>query len=176
LTDFSIDDRPFTFYTVYKYEGFDYRGQLFAADSGSINWGVGAAGGAGMEGYNRGNGVTYQTTPQSAQPLNEARIGLSQTTTTASAFFLNGRDVTVNGIAGIAPGVIGFGAENTFNNAMQGDAAEAIFFDRILTPAEKQQVDSYLALKYGITLDQSTATDYVASDATILMWDASNRP
>ena len=166
LTDFSIDDRPFSFYTVYKYEGFTYRGQLFAADSGSVNWGVGAGGGQGSEGYNSAasGGVTYQT-PQANQALNQARIGLSQTTTTESAFFLNGQDVTSNSNPGIAPGAIGFGAENTFNNAMQGDAAEAIFFDRILTSIERQKVDSYLALKYGVTLDQTIATDYIASTA-----------
>ena len=48
---------------------------------------------------------------------------------------------------------------------MQGDAAEAIFFDRILTSIERQKVDSYLALKYGVTLDQTIATDYIASTA-----------
>ena len=48
---------------------------------------------------------------------------------------------------------------------MQGDATEAIFFDRILTSIERQKVDSYLALKYGVTLDQTTPTDYIASTA-----------
>ena len=176
LTDFSVDSRPYTFFTVYTYEGFDYRGQLFSADSGSVNWGVGAAGGPGSEGFNSGasGGATYQTLAAN-QPLNQARIGVSQTTTTNSAFFLNGEDVTTNANPGIAPGKIGFGAENTFNNAMQGDAAEMIYFDRILSLSERQQVESYLALKYGVTLRQNGGgglntqiVDYLASDESLI--------
>jgi len=52
---------------------------------------------------------------------------------------------------------------------MQGDAAEMIYFDRILSSSERQKVESYLALKYGVTIDQSTFTDYVASD-----WDGTS--
>jgi hypothetical protein len=37
----------------------------------------------------------------------------------------------------------------------------------------RQQVQSYLAIKYGIHLDQTSATDYVSSTGSILMWDSS---
>lgn len=33
----------------------------------------------------------------------------------------------------------------------------------VLTAANRNKIDSYLALKYGITLDQTTATNYVLS-------------
>lgn len=42
-------------------------------------------------------------------------------------------------------------------NAYGGQIAEFITYDNDLSPIEKQQVQSYLALKYGITLDQSVS-------------------
>jgi hypothetical protein len=44
-------------------------------------------------------------------------------------------------------------------------------YNRALTPLEQQKVDSYLAIKYGITLSGGTM-NYLASDSTIL-WNAS---
>lgn len=55
---------------------------------------------------------------------------------------------------------------------LQGDIPEVIMYDKDLTVAERQRVNSYLSLKYGITLDQSTAQDYLASDGTTKIWDA----
>ncbi len=56
----------------------------------------------------------------------------------------------------------------------RGDIAEVILFDRVLMADERDRVESYLALKYGVTLDQLVAPqNYVASDGTTLMWDAS---
>ena len=55
----------------------------------------------------------------------------------------------------------------------RGDMAEVILYDRVLTPGERDRVESYLALKYGLTLDQNIAPqDYIASDGTTKMWDA----
>ena len=47
-----------------------------------------------------------------------------------------------------------------------------IVYNNLLSDADRQKVYSYLALKYGITLDQSTAQDYVASDGTTKMWNS----
>jgi hypothetical protein len=49
---------------------------------------------------------------------------------------------------------------------------EAIFYSGQLTATERLKVNSYLALKYGITLNQTTATDYLASNGTTRMWTA----
>lgn len=54
----------------------------------------------------------------------------------------------------------------------QGGIGEVIIYDRVLSAAELQQVNSYLALKYGIALDQTTPQDYIASDGSTLMWEA----
>lgn len=45
-----------------------------------------------------------------------------------------------------------------------GNVAEAIIFPGNLSASNVLNINSYLALKYGITLDQTTATNYVASD------------
>lgn len=58
-----------------------------------------------------------------------------------------------------------------------GKLAEIIVYNNdISSPTDKSKIQSYLALKYGITLDNSTggtAGDYLLSDGTIA-WDASN--
>lgn len=87
-------------------------------------------------------------------------------------------------------GFVGVGSEaGSFNgsqgptNYLQGALAEVIFFSDALTLTERQQVESYLAIKYGITLSSDTdgdATafeagegDYIAADGSTIVWDAS---
>lgn len=59
-------------------------------------------------------------------------------------------------------------------SAYNGFLHEFIFFNRDLTDEEMSKVHSYIAIKYGITLDNSlggTYGDYIATDGT-LIWDA----
>ncbi|RIK37607.1 MAG: hypothetical protein DCC55_23730 [Chloroflexi bacterium] len=53
-----------------------------------------------------------------------------------------------------------------------GQIPEVIIYDRALTATELQRAHSYLALKYGIPLDQTTAQNYVASDGSTVVWNA----
>jgi hypothetical protein len=53
-------------------------------------------------------------------------------------------------------------------NFYEGDMHEVVTFTRTLTTTERQQVNSYLAIKYGITLTPGVATDYLASDETVV--------
>ena len=76
----------------------------------------------------------------------------------------------------IPPGPFRLGSSFSSSNDARrydGDIAEVIIYETSHTSTERQQIQSYLALKYGITLDQTTATDYLASDGTTIMWDAS---
>ncbi len=66
---------------------------------------------------------------------------------------------------------IGRGSRDT-EKYLKGKIAEVIFYDRANTPLERQRINSYLAIKYGITIDQTTATNYLASDGTTVIWDA----
>ncbi|MCK0470112.1 Ig-like domain-containing protein [Halalkalibacter sp. APA_J-10(15)] len=92
-----------------------------------------------------------------------------------------------NGVAG--PGNSGFtdngsafelklGVANNNSQWLNGHIAELIVFDdaRELTVDEHKRINSYLSLKYGITLkdDNGNPTDYIASDGTTTMWTASD--
>jgi len=52
-----------------------------------------------------------------------------------------------------------------------GHTGEYIMFDAKLSSVDRQKVSSYLGIKYGITLDQETPTDYISSAGTAI-WDA----
>ncbi|RAT99186.1 S-layer homology domain-containing protein [Brevibacillus sp. Leaf182] len=66
-----------------------------------------------------------------------------------------------------------FGAGH--NSRFYGKMSETILYNRKLTDEDRNKVNSYLALKYGLTLkDENNAPiDYVASDGST-MWAASN--
>ncbi|TLP75640.1 gliding motility-associated C-terminal domain-containing protein [Maribacter sp. ACAM166] len=51
-----------------------------------------------------------------------------------------------------------------------GNIAEVIVYDANISAADQQKIDSYLALKYGIEMEQ----DYLASDGTTNMWADDN--
>ncbi len=60
------------------------------------------------------------------------------------------------------------------NGQLNANIAEIIYYSSEDTGTDRQRVESYLALKYGITLDQTTPTDYLSSAGTgTLMWDSS---
>ncbi|MBL7705403.1 MAG: T9SS type A sorting domain-containing protein [Taibaiella sp.] len=48
---------------------------------------------------------------------------------------------------------------------------EIIYYPWDLSALERQKVNSYLAIKWGTTLDQSTPTNYIASDGSVI-WNA----
>jgi hypothetical protein len=52
-----------------------------------------------------------------------------------------------------------------------GIMPEVILFARVISPPERQRVESYLALKYGITLNQEFPVSYLNSTGEII-WDA----
>lgn len=58
------------------------------------------------------------------------------------------------------------------------DIAEVILYNRTLTAAERNKVESYLAVKYGFTLDQSTGNpnDYTSSTGTVIWNRTANQP
>ncbi|HWV68799.1 hypothetical protein, partial [Chitinophaga sp.] len=64
---------------------------------------------------------------------------------------------------------IGAGHNAPFN----GNIPEVILYSRKLSALERQQVQSYMALRYGLTLGIDTPVDYLASDGTTTMWKAS---
>ena len=57
------------------------------------------------------------------------------------------------------------------NRFFDGLIAEIIGYNRDLSASESRRIESYLALKYGITIEQTTPQDYVASDGTTEIWN-----
>lgn len=53
-----------------------------------------------------------------------------------------------------------------------GNIAEVIVYTQDISTTDRNRIESYLALKYGITLDQSTPQNYIAGDGTTILWDA----
>ncbi|MFD1292839.1 LamG-like jellyroll fold domain-containing protein [Lutibacter holmesii] len=79
-----------------------------------------------------------------------------------------------NALQGYNPGVLGRG---NGTNGFQGYVSEVITYSTTLDDAELQKIYSYLALKYGMTLDNTddvTNGDYIDSDGVVI-WEGSNR-
>ncbi len=57
---------------------------------------------------------------------------------------------------------------------MNGNIGEILMYNFALSAAQRNQAESYLAAKYGITLDQTSAQNYTASDGTVFWNAASN--
>ena len=105
--------------------------------------------------------VNLTTATQKAIRLNGAQDAVSTATTTPFT-------------PGTTPGRFSLGNEYTGDPYPTTiDIAEVIVFNRDLTAAERNKVESYLAVKYGFTLSQAApaANDYTSSAGTVL-WSA----
>ena len=87
-------------------------------------------------------------------------------------------------VDGIAGGITAFGGTLATSNLnigvgegtqapFDGDIAEIIIHSGALSAPDVNKINSYLAIKYGITLDQTTPQNYVNSAGTVL-WNGSN--
>ncbi len=85
----------------------------------------------------------------------------------------NSSDNNGSAVTNVTGSRLGIGARecSAYDERMNGDISEVIIYNRTLTVAERQQINSYLAIKYGITLDQTTPTNYLAADSSTI-WDA----
>lgn len=78
---------------------------------------------------------------------------------TAQELYANGASFTVTengGFANVSDGPIRIGDTFTDTRSYTGYVAEVLSYDTRLADAERRDVESYLALKYGITLDINT--------------------
>jgi len=99
------------------------------------------------------------------------------------SFWFNGLSVVANPSHGNAPNmlVVQASGSNTLTNGLElgdtqgnrywhGDIAEVIAYDAVQIATDRNKIESYLAIKYGITLDQTVVTNYVDSNDNIF-WD-----
>ncbi|WP_430393688.1 beta strand repeat-containing protein, partial [Chryseobacterium profundimaris] len=92
--------------------------------------------------------------------------------------YQNNRNITTGTIAQIpsAANLVSIGSRtiNSRNFYFNGFIPEVITYNSLLTAAQRQRVNTYLAIKYGITMDQTAATDYLASDGTTILWNGTS--
>ena len=113
--------------------------------------------------------------------LNKHSLATSYADANTSVNRLNGANNTTIAIPGpgdfaAATDKIVIGNENLIDLPAQVDIAEVIIYNATLTAAQRNKIESYLAIKYGFTLDQAAANsnDYTASDGTITWNRAAN--
>ena len=64
------------------------------------------------------------------------------------------------------------GDDDTGANDFTGFIGDLIVYQGTMTTTQRRQVETYLAIKYGITIDQTSATNYIWSDGSTVIWDA----
>ncbi|MDM8565044.1 choice-of-anchor Q domain-containing protein [Candidatus Halobeggiatoa sp. HSG11] len=108
-------------------------------------------------------GATWLETPQIAMGTYDAGIG--ELFVDGQSIWTNTYGTPWNTVLGV--GYIGqhFGFGGQFWN---GQISEIILYDKALDATERQQVNSYLSLKYGLTLD--SGINYLASDGSTVIY------
>ena len=106
--------------------------------------------------------------------------------TSGTSFFSNGYNYNLTG-GGLNPSTYAsfeIGSRVYFNNGggtinnrvLQGDIPEVIVYNRdfglVANASDRARINSYLAIKYGVTLDQTVAQNYIGSDGTTIFWNA----
>ncbi len=109
--------------------------------------------------------------------LNQHTLSTAYANATSSVNRLNGANDNVISLS--SPGnfaaantKIVLGNENLLNLPCKVDLAEVIIYSTTLTAADRNRVESYLALKYGFTLNQlaTNNNNYIASNS-VITWD-----
>ncbi|MBB6240512.1 putative repeat protein (TIGR01451 family), partial [Pedobacter sp. AK013] len=163
-TTASIVARPYSFFVVYN--STSTSGVARRAVQGSNNWLIGP--------YNNnanfyaGNWVGPGNVSIGTKPILNTALSSSAATGNAS-FYSDGKLVSAAGgvSAGTAPGTIHLGSSGAAFEPMGGSIAEVIAYTATLNAADQNKVESYLAIKYGITLDQTVAKNYVNSTGAV---------
>ena len=94
---------------------------------------------------------------------------------TQSLFFAEGAAATNTAYNALALSshvyTVGSRYTGSASKYLTGEIAEVILYDRLVSAAERNQIESYLAIKYGITLSQTAAQNYTGSSGSVI-WNA----
>lgn len=128
-----------------------------------------------LNGTNPGIGLSMRTPAVSLSGNNNNSLygmwnGSSPTpVSTGATLNFNVNYYTIGGIASGGKSI------NGTQGFLSGDVPEVILYDNELSATERLQINSYLAIKYGITLNQSgSGQSYLASDGTTAIWTANS--
>lgn len=88
---------------------------------------------------------------------------------------INGKNTGSNAVGGLNKlnGTGSIGARSDGAELWNGTIGEIIAYEAELPATDQQKINSYLAVKWGISLDQTTAYNYLGSDGTVI-WDATS--
>ena len=107
-----------------------------------------------------------------AAALGQYHLYSTQFSATQDLFYSEGKNATnVNYTAAAFNGTryaLGSKLSGTASAYLTGQIAEVILYNKLVSAAEKSQIESYLAIKYGLTLDQSSAQNYISSAGTVV--------
>ncbi len=155
-----------------------------SADSGGWRYVLGAGtfgSGRGFDfGHNANNGSVFITTHSSQEantgswtPYGSARLAYGAVNGGPLYIAVNG-STPAQGSGGsvntVLSGSVKIGSNSRGDEYWDGNISEVIYYNRLVTSTERQRINSYLALKYGFSLDQTTPQSYLASGSN-LMWD-----
>ncbi|MEQ9232270.1 MAG: FG-GAP-like repeat-containing protein, partial [Cyclobacteriaceae bacterium] len=158
-----LNSAPYTVSIVYNSNG---GSTLRRAISGSNNWLIGP-----YNGQHLHHADNWITNPGPGVQTGVSVIGTAVNTGVSgnSAFFVSGDNVTTSSAPTGVPGTMFLGGElGCCPEPMDGDIAEVIVYSSVLSVIDRQKMESYLAVKYGLTLDQSTPQDYIASNGSVI--------
>ncbi len=116
--------------------------------------------------------AAYDAAATSASITNDAVVILNSRNNsgaTAQEFYANGASftaTTAGTFSNISDGAIRVGDSFNDNRSFNGYVAEILSYNARLADADRRDVETYLALKYGVTLDISSE-DYTAGGTTI---------
>jgi len=108
--------------------------------------------------------------PNGFQLVNIGRI-YNSSGNTLSRIFVNGEleATQSNGQETTTPPNMRIGRHATNGTGgMTGDLTELIVYSNFPSSADKQKIESYLAIKYGFSIGQNTLTNYLSSNSTVI--------
>ncbi|MDD4018016.1 MAG: hypothetical protein PHV28_08725 [Kiritimatiellae bacterium] len=102
-------------------------------------------------------GNAYLTGPKtflrSSYQFNRTYTLAAVNTGASQRFYVNGFDLSVNTSAKTAPGRLAIGGAGASNDPSDAQISEVIAYNRALSEEERQQVETYLAGRYGVTTE-----------------------
>ncbi len=168
----------------------DNSGSLWGEDNGGFDRYILDDNGVGEnEAVSNGTGNTSNVTGlYSVGTTTISAVVFDEDQASGSTVYLNGLNTQTNFTSdhgGETSNNLQIGAKGDATQRFNGVISEVIVYNSLLTSAtDLQQIQSYLALKYGVTLSSDTdgdATafeagegDYIASNGATLFWDASD--
>ncbi|KGL63876.1 choice-of-anchor D domain-containing protein [Polaribacter sp. Hel1_85] len=149
------------FYFLTPNQNSEFAFKFGSADAITTNWGANTGE---FNLWNAGSSTSTSTPSNSNKSLYRNGLELATDNIAASVVSNSSQDFYL-------------GSRNGTQNYLDGEVAEIMVMDAVPSPKEQQHIQSYLAIKYGITLDPSdnyatiTEGDYLLKDTNTKIWD-----